>query len=232
MNYAQKILVALAIKHNGDWKAIQSDIRAKAESKGEVESAYMERAEAILNEGKAITIIDDAYPSILRERTNQPPFVLFVKRGDASEIDLNKKTSYVQKPMWLTDAAFKVRDAVVAHIGELKGQICWFDASGHCIKVRDLEKGVEVSFVEVPDGFETVETDMRMRKDAVGLADDAFYFNVRKRSKTLAEIALLLARDVKDIYVLPTWGDPEDLSCKLIADGLPDMYSYLGGLEK
>ncbi len=232
MNYAQKILVALAIKHNGDWKAIQSEIRARAESKEEVESAYMERAEAILNDGKAITIVDDAYPSILRERTNQPPFVLFVKRGDASAIDLNKKTSYVQKHKWMSDTACEVRDAIVSHIGELKGQICWFDANRHCIQVKDLEKGIQVSFVEVPEGFETADTDMRTRKDAVGLAEDAFYFNVRKNSRAMNEIALLLARDVKDIYVLPTWGDPEDLSCQFIADGLLDMYSYLGKLAQ
>lgn len=232
MNYAQRILVALAIKHNGDWNAICSDIRAKAEFKTDVESAYLAQADEILKEGKAITIVDEAYPSILRERTSQPPFVLFVKRGDVSAIDLNKKTSYVQKHMRMTDVACEVRDAIVAHIGELKGQICWFDANRHCIQVKDLEKGIQVSFVEVLEGFETVETDMRTRKDAVGLAEDAFYFDVRKRSKAIAEIALLLSRDVKDVYVLPTWGDPEDLSCKLIADGLLDMYSYLGGLAK
>ena len=70
-NKARNILIALSLKHNGDWDKIYEDIQNKTL----VEDTYTQQAENIKN---VITILDEEYPQQLKN-SFKPPFVLFYK---------------------------------------------------------------------------------------------------------------------------------------------------------
>ena len=81
-------LVALAIKHNGDWQKIYDDISQKVE----VEQEYILKAETL--KCKTVTLADQDYPHQLRQAW-KPPFVLFYY-GDLSIVqDYYKNVSIV-----------------------------------------------------------------------------------------------------------------------------------------
>ncbi len=69
-------LVALAIRHDGDWNAVLSDI------KGKIKPTDEELANAQDYKGGVLTLLDDEYPDYLK-RCPKPPIVLFYK-GDLS----------------------------------------------------------------------------------------------------------------------------------------------------
>lgn len=83
------ILIYLSIKRNGDWDKIYEDIKRKKQvSKEEVEEVVA------LVKSKSITILDDEYPSYLKQ-IYKPPFVLYYY-GDISLIsNLEKNISVV-----------------------------------------------------------------------------------------------------------------------------------------
>ena len=67
---ARKLIIALAIKHNGEWLSIYRDIQDKVMPTEE----ELAKAEGI----ECITILDDDYPTALKQGF-KPPFVLFCK---------------------------------------------------------------------------------------------------------------------------------------------------------
>ena len=67
----RQILIALAIKHGGDWDKIYQALTEKEVS--ELEECYKQFE---LSTCKATTILDSDYPQILKE-IYMPPFVLF-----------------------------------------------------------------------------------------------------------------------------------------------------------
>lgn len=71
----REILIALAIKHNGNWDKIYESIRSKD---SDDLTKYLEK----IDTNNCITLLDESYPQILKQ-IYQPPFVLFT-RGDSS----------------------------------------------------------------------------------------------------------------------------------------------------
>ena len=67
---SRQLIIALAIKHNGDWKKIYADIQSR----------NMQDLDAYYVDTPCITILDAGYPEILKQSA-MPPFVLFFK-GD------------------------------------------------------------------------------------------------------------------------------------------------------
>ena len=84
----RNILVALAIKYNGDWRKIYNDVSNRVD----VEKEYLLKAEKL--KCKVTTMVDEDYPHQLRQAW-KPPFVLFYY-GDISIIqDYYKNISMV-----------------------------------------------------------------------------------------------------------------------------------------
>ena len=69
---ARTILIALAVKYQGDWQRIYNDIANKITPTSE------EIAKVEYLEKECITLLDENYPSMLKE-IYKPPFVLFTK---------------------------------------------------------------------------------------------------------------------------------------------------------
>lgn len=72
---AHDVLVALAIRDDGDWDAIHNDIKARETLPDDSISAARE-----VPEDAAVTMIDDGYPERLKKMM-RPPFVLFRTKG-------------------------------------------------------------------------------------------------------------------------------------------------------
>lgn len=86
MAKARDILIALALRHSGDWNKIMKSIREK--------DALTEEELAQAAETPAITLIDAEYPTSLKQ-CDRPPFVLFYK-GDVNLLkDCSKSIAYV-----------------------------------------------------------------------------------------------------------------------------------------
>lgn len=73
MKTSRQILIALFIKHNGDWDKIYSDIY----NKEIVPAKYFKKVRRI--ENHFITLIDEDYPEPLKH-TYKPPFVIKKER--------------------------------------------------------------------------------------------------------------------------------------------------------
>lgn len=81
---AKEILLAIAIRHQGDWDKIFEDVKSKnTPSQEEIDQAkdFCEK-----NNIKYLTMLDENYPEYLRSHTMKPPFVLFYK-GDITLIN-------------------------------------------------------------------------------------------------------------------------------------------------
>lgn len=79
------LLLALAIKYEGNWSSMYFDIQKK-EFPSE-DSEYMEQAKNY--KGKYITILDDEYPEYLKSNGVRPPLVLFYE-GDINILNSNR----------------------------------------------------------------------------------------------------------------------------------------------
>lgn len=84
---ARTILIALAVKYQGDWQRIYNDIANKITPTSE------EIAKVEYLEKECITLLDKNYPSMLKE-IYKPPFVLFTK-GNKDLLNNNDMVAYV-----------------------------------------------------------------------------------------------------------------------------------------
>jgi len=78
---AREILIALAIRNNGDWGRIYEDVKNKTYPTDE----EIKQAKSV----KCITILDEEYPNELKQ-SFKPPFVLFYE-GDINLLKNNNK---------------------------------------------------------------------------------------------------------------------------------------------
>lgn len=106
----RNILIYFAIKYNGDYTKILDAIKKK-------EQVDLEEIEKIKKQGvKAITVLDDNYPSYLKE-IYAPPFVLFYE-GDVSLLYQKPRLSVVgarQATNYGKEALIKILDEVLLH---------------------------------------------------------------------------------------------------------------------
>ena len=88
---AREMLIALAIKHEGEWENIYKDIQNKVFlSQEEIETYSFKYSEDFTN---AVTILDSNYPDYLKN-IEKPPFVLFYK-GNLSLLNAENKVAII-----------------------------------------------------------------------------------------------------------------------------------------
>jgi DNA processing protein len=90
-----KIMLALALKYNGDWSSIYSAVQSKTSiEEDEIESLIA----AIPSDVSYVTIVDPNYPDNFK-RSYKPPFCLFYK-GDLNMINNPKLTAVIGDIVW------------------------------------------------------------------------------------------------------------------------------------
>ena len=242
---SRKLLLALAIKHKGNWDDIYNAI---AEKKDLDESFVEETANQY--KGKFITIIDDEYPENLKQ-SFKPPFVLFYE----GNIALLNATNY--KRVALNDSRHTTtNDKLVADklMTDLPDDIAFVIGGNselsytlafeykrptivvltHSIDLMNKDKkdkiisqgGVIVS--EYANGVEKLSKDSIMLRYRImaTLCDKMLILShIKKHSGTTFMISLVVAQG-KDVLIVPTspLDEEESANNEFIAEGAYPVY--------
>ena len=146
---AKELLVAVAVKNNGDFNEIIRTIRNKEPISNEEIAKYSHLCQ------NAVAIIDDNYPKTYKN-INMPPLVLFLKDGDHSLLTEaskrgvcvldDKKTSKINEIVggildhgWCYDKDSKIQRARVASIA---AGLCGRLFVGYGISALDVSHAV------------------------------------------------------------------------------------------
>jgi len=233
---ARQILIALAIKHKGDWGGFYQDIVNKTEPTEE-ELAKAENVEAI-------TLLDDEYPNCLKEIV-KPPFVLFYKGNKellnkdnivavagsrkpkesikrfAEKFVANQKSKTIITGISLGVNTIALKTALKNGISPIvvlgSGIDYCYPEQNQKLYEEVAQKGLIISeypFNELP---QTDNFPMRNRIIS-GLANQVCFMDLLKRSGSavLANFALM---NGKEIFVVPSIDDEENVANDLINEG-------------
>lgn len=232
----RNILIALAIKHQGDWDRIYKDICAKnCPSESE-----LEQAEGV----KAITIVDENYPSVLKN-VYKPPFVLFYE-GDINLLNSNnivaimgarEPSAYsLQATLDIVDNNYQdnVIMTTLAKGISMQATIRALDNNQKTIVV--LAYGLDIDYLgsqnvlpmikesglaitEYPQGTQPQNENFAARMRIISaLANELAITEVGKQSGILIAVNYALQMG-KDIYVLPQRVDTDTYNNTLISEG-------------
>jgi len=228
---ARQILIALAIKHQGDWMKIYKDIQDR----------NSEGLEEIDTNIDAITRVDKDYPEELK-KIHQPPFVLFYKGNkellkrkivavcgsrETTEGQIARTKKIVNK---LNENDYAVINGLTAGIGHTaletaKNKIAvlgfgidaCYPNSEKKLKEEIEKSGLIIS--EYPqDVYPATENFMARQRIVAGLCDKMAIISAEKQSATIAGVSLALC-NAKDIYCVPDLDNDESECNKLINEG-------------
>lgn len=206
---AKELLVAVAVKNNGDFNEIIRTIRNKEPISNEEIAKYSHLCQ------NAVAIIDDDYPKTYKN-INMPPLVLFLKDGDHSLL-----TEASKRGVCILD------DRKTSKINEIVGGIL---DHGRTIAVPNFENG-EIMLeskqhflfiTEYPDGcYDKDNKTQRARVAyiAAGLCGRLFVgYGISALDVSHAVSCTLNGEG--DVYVVPTSIDSKDqLNNALICEG-------------
>lgn len=91
---ARDLMIAIAVKHGGDWDKIYKTIETQGWFPDEDELKEIVATEQnYLHSGRGtiLTVMDRDYPKILLTTLAKPPFVLFIKDGRASTVPFSQQ---------------------------------------------------------------------------------------------------------------------------------------------
>lgn len=197
-------LIALAIMHGGDWRAMYEAVKSR--------STIPEEAYAKADGVKAVTILDPEYPQTLKN-THQPPFVLFgdvpagfmadahVQNVDERLFSDDEKAAHstVVEALRKSGASWIESGSdmtIVWHDGDKSGSFTPFPA-GHVRSIADSPYRKSIMA-----GVSRILFVFRYRHDAVGI-DISFHLNANG-----------------DVYALPhPFQDADDKCNELIENG-------------
>lgn len=201
------LLIAYAIEHRGNWKEIYEGLKSH---KSPSEDAIA-KAEA-LEEGLAITILDEGYPERLRA-CPQPPFVLFKIKEDEGAPDLEGPIDYLQtiKHSW-GDYERTAMEKVTDLLRSLGRKVCF---SKDCaIHVRNAGEQEELVLATSLDQEQSWVKANESVKIAAFLAEDGYWMKVLPQSVQLTGLAFFASKGKGTPYLLPNEHNNE-----LIANG-------------
>ena len=153
------ILVALAVKMNGDWNAIYEFISTKQEFPEEEAKKLLKKVNS-----KAITCLDEAYPAYLKE-IKKPPFVLFY-HGDISLLKDGSKIISVVGARKNTAYGKKATEDLVGQLSKnfiiASGMAIGIDSIAHRTAIRNGGKtiailGCGINVCYIPDCLDIYE---------------------------------------------------------------------------
>ena len=257
MNISARImLIALALKYDGDWQKIYQGISQKEDiSEEEVAAAAS---------SQAITILDDEFPVCLKQ-SHQPPFVLFYK-GDIGLLqqDYSKRLAVVGSRKLLSYTEYDIKRILKPLIEKydiVSGLALGSDTYGHEAALENngktiavLGNGVDVCYPacnkeltdrilaqgglllsEYPPKVGPKPEHFPMRnRIIVGLCKKVLVIEMREHSGTSIAVAIAVNAG-KDVYILPvtiagTLVIDQIYNNKLIAEGA-NIYSGPEDLE-
>lgn len=198
---AKTIIVYLTKKHDGNWNQIYEDIRNKVQ----IDSEEAEKTDLT----GAITIIDEEYPTALRNAP-KPPFAFFTE-GNAEilkdEIEFlilpKEPTEYEKKALRLVIG--KAQERGISTMTVKMGEIEIVRPNGETLKIRFQDTA-------------TSEVCKHARYWASAIATDIVIVGIRKNSASLMVIAPALDLG-KDIYAVPHQIGEDDECNRLISQG-------------
>lgn len=227
MEKTTKILLGLAIKHNGNWSSIYHDLQQKD----------YEGAEALAEAytGSFITILDEEYPDYLKQ-VSKPPFMLFYN-GDISLLKKEHTRVCVSTSRATDEDSLSFLHSLINNdyndidyvINETTHNIK-IDRKKHhviCVAGCGLElvncTNYDLTISEIPNGTtKTSEGMLGAYRIMAGISSKIMVGKVKRLSGTNALISFGLHQN-KDILVMPVKPKEnieEDLgNNKLIYDG-------------
>lgn len=138
---ARNILIYLSLKYDGDWNKIYNAIKTKENVDKDAVEKCIEKIKC-----KAVTLIDDNYPSILKEISN-PPFVIFYY-GDLTLISDYKKNLAVvgsrEPDLYGIKCINKLISQVCEKINIVSGLAKGIDIEAHKTSIRNKGRTVAV----------------------------------------------------------------------------------------
>lgn len=213
---AREILLALAIKNNGDWDSIYNDLVEKVMPPEEVEY-----------NGKYITILDEEYPEELKHIL-KPPFILFYE-GNIDLLKENNKIAIVgtrEPSEWGTKAIedmVKKAPVVINGFGRGTETIAIERAGNNSIAV--LPEGIKKTIAGLtiselpPMVYKSANYCSFRQRIIAGLCSEMNVAECKKQSGTLGTINYALEFG-KTIKVLPVqFGIDYLANNELIRDG-------------
>ena len=236
----REILIALAVKYEGDWNKIYADV-----SNHETDdlAQYLEN----IDTNNVITLLDADYPQILKEIYN-PPFVLLIK-GDRSLLQSPNQIASVigtRKPTRSGEQAIKtivnnqLKDKIIC-VGASKGTSelvldscflnnqktiivlpCGFDniyPQGYDTYIaKALDIGACI-VTEYPNQTQVAKNNFpKSGRIIAGLCQHLVAMEIQKQSGSQIALGFGLSFN-RDIYVLPVAFDSEFSNNTLIRDG-------------
>ena len=228
---AREIIIALAIKNQGDWHRIYEDVKSR----------NMDDLEKYNTNVDAITILDNDYPEKLK-RINKPPFVLFYK---GNKDLLNKKIIVVCGSRETTEAELKKTEKIVNKLNNndyavINGMAQGIEHTaletaknkiavlGHSLdqcypnsekSLKEEIGNVGLLLSEFPlNTLPLTENYMQRDRIIAGLCDKMAVISAAKLSGTFRTIMMALQNNI-DIYCLPNLADEESPCNELIKEG-------------
>ena len=136
-----EILVALAVKYQGDWESIYNALHSNEEEDLE---RYLE--EAIQSDYKYVTILSEEYPELLKKQY-MPPFVLFY-HGDISLLqNIDKNVAVVgsrQSTEYGDYMTAKIVETVSKEYNIVSGMALGIDAVAHRTALKNDGRTIAV----------------------------------------------------------------------------------------
>ena len=184
---ARDMLVAMAIYYQGDWKALVKAISKK-------EYLPVEEARRLIreNKSKAITMLDQEYPSYLKE-FYMPPLVLFYY-GDISLLNDYKKNLGVVGTRSPTEVGANITNEIVKDLAKdyviVSGMAKGIDRLAHQQAIENGGKtiailgcGIEICYPsENRDIYEIMKQNHLVISEYPGLCSpDSIHFPIRNR---------------------------------------------------
>lgn len=234
---ARQMIIALATKHNGDWAHMFTDIQSR----------NMSDLEQYARDERAITILDSAYPEILKHDCYQSPMVLFYK-GDITLLGAKDSIAIFgsRQPkgeneiftdafirgltsgrVIITGLAQGIQSTAILSALETGKKVIAVLGSGidYCYPAcnKDLydriiaEGGLILS--EYPFDTQPSMEKMPYRNRIItSLASHVCSIETQIRSGTMVALEFAMQQN-KDIYVKPDPSDPKDVNNRLIDNG-------------
>lgn len=235
MNKARQDLIAIAIRHQGDWNSIYADIQAKA-IPSEEELAKAENVDCI-------TMLDSEYPNSLKQGF-KPPFVLFYK-GDKTLLNdtniiavvgghnpkerivnftekfVSSRNETIINGLSLgiatkgLETALKNGNKVIAVLGS--GIDNCYPTQNKALYNEIALKGLLIS--EYPFDTEPLPVNFPMRNRIIAnLSNKVCVMEMKKQSGTMVLINFAL-QNGKDIYIVPDIEEEDNAANQLIDEG-------------
>ena len=205
---AKKLLVAVAVKNNGDWDKEYMYIKNRIK----ITDEEIERFSPLADQ--AVTILDEDYPNTLKSEYN-PPMVLFCKGGERSLLSKISISSVSVLDDGKDAQTKKIIDGVLEH-GEL---IIVPELDSGNILIKSKTESLTLS--EYPDGvYDAKSQKQRERTVRVAASFGCKVFIGVTKDAPAVDAAVDSAFDVgRDVCVVPTRLGTSYKNNELIKDG-------------